>query len=97
MVFLVKNAICPNSVFTPVAVTTALPHPSSTTVPIKTILSLSANGVFLSKIPMRLSAVSHSPVRIDSLIFKLSASMSRPSEGALSPGFKTIISPGAKF
>ena len=86
----------PSSVRRPVAVTSARPLPSLTTVPANTTLSRSATGVSSGWIdPTTLRTGKLSPVSADSLTVRgASTSMMRPSACTSCPARSTMMSPG---
>ena len=89
---LVRWAILPNSVAIPVAKTTALPEPLTTSVPAKTILGLSIRSP--SKGWQVIGFDSASPVRGALFTARRLTAISRASAGTLSPSLKRIRSPG---
>ena len=88
-------AILPNSVLSPVAVTSALQLPPVTNVPLYIMLNRSASGVFGSDISSSafLFTGTLSPVRADSFTAKLLVYRRRASAGILSPVDNSIMSP----
>ncbi len=89
--------IVPTSVFTPVDTTIPFPLPLATKVLINAILVLSPTTNCDFKIrSVVLLAGSLSPVRTDSIIWRLLASKRRRSAGTKSPSSKMTISPGTR-
>ena len=89
-----RETISPICVLIPVAMIIIVPRPSSTIVPIKTILVLSESNAFSDKeSPAVLSTACDSPVRLASFTFNPFDSITRPSAGTLSPDFNITTSP----
>jgi len=93
----VRSATFPNSVFIPVAITTASPVPDATLVPAKTRFGYS---IFEKPESYHGSAIFltgwDSPVSVDWSIRSSDASIKRPSADIWSPSPRTMISPGTK-
>ncbi len=89
------RAIFPNSVETPVAMTTPRPRPYVAAVPAYAMFFRSPTGKSGSSSALVcFSTATDSPVRAASSIFRLTASMSRKSAGTLSPAESSTTSPG---
>ena len=87
----------PISVSMPMAVTSISPRPRVTIVFMYAMLSRSANAVSVStKASISLPNGSDSPVSVDSLISRLTATISLPSAGMRSPASSNTMSPGTK-
>lgn len=88
------SAIAPNSVCIPVLTTIPFAFPVDVIVHANAILCLSASIVFSGMMSVFLFTVLLSPVRIDSSMVRLIASISLISALILSPASKSTISPG---
>jgi hypothetical protein len=89
-----SRATLPISVAIPVAVTTALPRPAMTEVPLKTMSTRSASAAVAGCASTTLSTGSLSPVSAASETISDAAATSRPSALTASPSASTSTSPG---